>query len=554
MVHNHLVHRGHHSYGKHEYVALVLGERLSHWDGDTDDETPESTRSNTPTRHLQYRTQAESSDDEHEYVEDGDEDYDEEYWEDGYKDEEDEDEDEDGDDEDGDEESDNDNEDEEDSEEGSEEDNEAVTAKKSTMSCRQRPKLNRESAMINKSAFVTPTKQRGRPRRNSRPSTPRMEHVVDDFGSLSIIDDASASSPESVISPGVSDVFSPVSIARRRCLSLTRTLSWTFKDGNGSTTTKKKSSRKGNKQLEQDQDSDSERPTDNEEEFEEQPTSEGGKTSLSPELRKMTFTSSKSDQKGKCQLKLLLKRLHTTLIGKSLAPGWVYCFAEKTAPGYLKIGCRQYRGKNGKPTLDEKDATQVIKRLWEWERKCKHDIVYKFIYFMPCAADTMERLVHRTLHKSNRKARCPNPACKTTHVEWFEISEMEARRAVEVWQQFSEFMPYANQGRLGNFWHNHTYGDYKYCDKWSIEKWMHERWTKVIIPAAVERDKRINELEEKKAQLAKRRREALERRREALERRKEALERRKELELEIKGLKQEGEKIQGELTELQSQR
>jgi hypothetical protein len=180
-----------------------------------------------------------------------------------------------------------------------------------------------------------------------------------------------------------------------------------------------------------------------------------------------------------------------------------------------------------------------MKRLREWERDCKHDIDYKFICYMPCAARTMEGLVHRTLHKSNRKAHCPNPACAKGHREWFEISEIEARRAVEVWQQFSRLKPYTEKGRLKDFWHNRTWDDSKSYSHLPVEEWVYERWAEVIVPAAVERKKQISELQKKETQL--------------VERRREAQERQKELELEIQSLKQEEGEIQRKLAELQSQ-
>ncbi|KAJ3465449.1 hypothetical protein MRS44_006107 [Fusarium solani] len=542
MHHDHLVPCGRSDCGKHKYVAFVLGKRLRKWDKDSNGETPGSARSNTPTV-PQHHKQATSSDDEDEHVEDGDEDYDDE------------------------------DDDEKLSEKDSEEDDDEVTkvsAKESTKSNRQRPGLHRETAMIDKTACVTPTKQRGRPGRNSRPSTPRTRQPVDAFDSLSVMDEGSPLSPESVISPGVSEIFSPVSTVstpmsipdsdirprrsrysrgedesptRRRRSSkgddLTdgargsrratdkdpaSSLSRTSKYGDDSTATREKLSRKGNKQLDQssqlvDQDSDSQWQTDDEDEEME-----------FDEVRKSTNPVGD-----------LLHRLHMVPGKSSRSAGWVYCFAEKTAPGYLKIGYKQYKDDDGNTALsreEQNNKDQVMKRLREWERDCKHNIDYKFIYYMPCAARTMEGLVHLTLHKSKRRARCPNPDCKAKkgHMEWFEISEIEARRAVEVWQQFSNLKPYAGNGRLEDFWFNHTCNDSETHRDSSIKKWLYERWTKVIVPAALRRI----ELQEKGTQLA--------------EERREAQERKQELEHEIQRLKGEENKIQQELAELQSQR
>lgn len=516
MHHDHLVPCGRSDCGKHKYVAFLLGKRLKKWDKDSNGETLESARSNTPTV-PQHPKQA----------------------------------------------------------------------KESTKSSRQRPELHRETEMIDKTAYVTPTKQRGRTGRNSRPSTPRMGQEVDVFDSLSVLDDAFPLSPESVMSPGPSEIFSPISTAstpmsipdseirprrfrystgqdesptRRRRSSKgddllggargskratdkdpTSGLSRTFKYGDDSPTTREKLSPKGNKQLDQssqldDQDSDSQWQTENSEELEEQPKSKGRKALLAPGLREMEF---EEVRKSTNPVGDLLQRMRMVPEKASLSAGWVYCFAEKTVPGHLKIGYRRYKDDNGNTVLsleEQNNRDQVMKRLRKWERDCKHNIDYKFIYYMPCAVRTMERLVHLTLHKSKRKALCPNPDCKVKkgHREWFEVSEIEARRAVEVWKQFSDLKPYADNGRLNDFWFNHTSNDSETHRHSSIKNWLDERWTKVIVPAAL----RSIELQERRTQLA--------------EERREAQERKKELKEGIQRLKGEENKIQQELATLQS--
>ncbi|RSL45140.1 hypothetical protein CEP53_010909 [Fusarium sp. AF-6] len=467
MVHNHLSPYGRGDYGKHKYVALLLGKKLRGWDEKL-----------------------------------------------GEKD--------------------------------SDEDDEKATASAKN-SIALRPKLTRETPMINESACVTPTKQRGRPSCNSRPSTPRTGQGLDAFDSLSVLSDALPSTPESAISPGVSEVFSPVSTAstpmsipdseirpsryrysRGEEESPTRRPR-SLKDGDFPDGAGKRSSREKIKQLEQ-----GSQPGD-QGEFEQQPIGKGEKTLLSLGLRNMEFSPTRSPADP---VRDLLQRLHQVPGGTKLSPGWVYCFGEKTAPGYLKIGYKQYKDGDGNTVLsreDQNNEAQVMKRLSEWERACKHNIDYKFIFYMPCAAHMMEGLIHRTLHESKRKASCPNPDCVVQHREWFEISEMEARKAVEMWQQFSNLMPYAENGRLGDFWFNRTYKDIDSCKDTPIERWLRERWTDVIVPAAL----RCIELQKEKTQLA--------------ERRREVEERKKELELEIKDLTTEETKIQQELAELQSQ-
>ncbi|RSL87517.1 hypothetical protein CEP51_002182 [Fusarium floridanum] len=474
-------------------------------------------------------------------------------------------------------------------EKDSDEDDEKVTvsAKNSNV---LRPKLTRETPMINESACVTPTKQRGRPSCNSRPSTPRTGQGVDAFDSLSVLGDALPSSPESFISPGVSEVFSPVSTAstpmsipdseirlsryrysRGEEESPTRgrrsskgndlldgvessrratnkgsasTLSRTSKYNNNSTPTKKKSYRNENEQLDQgsqlsDQDSDNQRQIDDEEELEEQSEIKDKNALFPLKVGNMVFDLPREDR---YPLKMLRERLQKSLDEKSLSSGWVYCFAERTAPGYLKIGYTQCDDNNSNARLsleEQNDAAQVMKRLRMWERECKHNIDYKFIFYMPYAVQTMEGLIHRTLHKRNRTADCPNPDCKTVHREWFEISEMEARRAVEVWQQYSELKPYTKKGQLKSSWHDRSRDDTELYSHLPVEEWVYERWVKVIVPAVIEREKRISELQRKQTRLA--------------ERREEVEERKNELELEINDLKTEEKRIQQELAELQGQ-
>ncbi|RTE82863.1 hypothetical protein BHE90_002588 [Fusarium euwallaceae] len=525
-------------YGKHEYVALVLGSRLMDWHECMDRETSVSTRSSTPTK-PRHRKQAGSSDDEDEYVEDGDENYvdeDEEYeYEDGedeYEDEED---------------------DEKLSEKDSEEDDEEVTA--------SRPKLFR------KTACVTPTKQRGRPSHDSRPSTPRMRQGVDAFDSLSVLGDALPSSPESVISPGVSEVFSPVSTASTPMSILDseiRPSRYWYSRGEEESPTRRQGPSTGDDDLRDvtrrmrdslkkvgqikkglrldEQDLESEKPTD-EEEVEEQPTSKNKKVPLRPlKVGNMRFGPANENKRNAVQL--ILKRLRQAPMGQSLLPGWVYCFAEKTAPGYLKIGSKISKSSNDDTTLsseNQQNEAEVRKRLQEWELGCKYDIDYKFIVYMPCAVRTMERLVHLTLCTRNRKAYCPNPTCKTKtgHREWFEISEDEARGAVKVWEQFSRLMPYNNKGQLGKFWFDYATDKYNYFSGWPPEKWLYECWANLTGPAAVNHREQVNQLQKKEIDLT--------------ERRRQREERKKELEHEIQSLKQEEEEIRRQLAKLQSQ-
>ncbi|EEU40423.1 uncharacterized protein NECHADRAFT_99315 [Fusarium vanettenii 77-13-4] len=486
--HDHHVRHNDHVYDKYQYVAFVLGERLMSWDGGADSETPERTRSTrlaVPDFSLTRRHKhIESSDDEGEELEDEYEDYD------------------------------GGGEDSEENEEVSK-----VSTDESTMSRRQRPKPEREGPMINQPAAVTPIKQRGRPTSNSRASTPTMGHLVNGLDSLSVIDDASIMSPESTISPGPSEIFSPISTAstpmsipdsevrprRSRYLRgedespTRRQRHSTGDDYLGDAMRRMRGSLKKGGQLEKslllrNQTSESERSTDDEE-VEEQPTSKSKKAS--PRLLKvgnMRFAPASEDKKNAVQL--VLKRLRQAPMGQSLSPGWVYCFAEKTAPGYLKIGSKISKGSNDDTTLsleDQKNDAEVRKRL----------------------------------------------QTKTGHREWFEISEDDAREAVEVWEQFSNLMPYNDKGQLEKFWFDYATDKYKSFVGWPPEEWLYECWATLTGPAAVNHRKQISKLERKETELT--------------ERRRQTEERKKELEHEIQSLKQEEKEIRRQLAQLQGQ-
>jgi hypothetical protein len=155
--------------------------------------------------------------------------------------------------------------------------------------------------------------------------------------------------------------------------------------------------------------------------------------------RSMTF-----DDTEKSPVHGIMNRLVKRVEVKNLGSGYIYCFAEKSKPGYLKIGyviC---------PELSKPD--RVEQRMEEWKSDCKHNLVFKFKVFMPCAVLKMERLIHQTLHREKKAASCPNSACQKTHQEWFKTTENQARQVIEVWQQFSRLDPYDKKGVLRDPW------------------------------------------------------------------------------------------------------
>ncbi|KAM0348985.1 hypothetical protein ACHAPU_003919 [Fusarium lateritium] len=145
-----------------------------------------------------------------------------------------------------------------------------------------------------------------------------------------------------------------------------------------------------------------------------------------------------------------------------LASGYIYCFPDKSAPGYLKIGSTKSKkiqeATEEPPSSKNKDDKNftMLKRIQEWKRKCKHDIEYKFILFMPYAVRRMESLIHRTLHKEQRDTICRAQKCKAKHREWFEIPEDEAEHVAKVWYEFSELEPYDREGRLKEDWRSYA--------------------------------------------------------------------------------------------------
>ncbi|CVK93590.1 uncharacterized protein FMAN_02975 [Fusarium mangiferae] len=157
---------------------------------------------------------------------------------------------------------------------------------------------------------------------------------------------------------------------------------------------------------------------------------------------------------------------------KCLRSGYIYCFAEGSKPGFLKIGSVQC------PEFSEPD--QVERRIDEWKSYCKHDPEYKFRVFMPCAVQKMEKLIHRTLHREKKNASCPNKACTTKHREWFKIEEDEARRVIKIWEQFSKLSPYDGKGDLEDHWVRYKLTHLDDECLWNTKRWLGIEWVKFI--------------------------------------------------------------------------
>ncbi|KAL6852473.1 hypothetical protein ACO1O0_007018 [Amphichorda felina] len=145
---------------------------------------------------------------------------------------------------------------------------------------------------------------------------------------------------------------------------------------------------------------------------------------------------------------------------RELDSGFVYCFTEKSTPGYVKIGWAKAKEPCGPHIIEEEldmdsqDHQDVKGRIMKLAKDCSLETRIEFALYMPCAAGKMERLVHRTLHEYQRIVqRCRKMTCRTKHKEWYEVSVNYARDIVKQWQQFSNVKPYDKVGVANQFWH-----------------------------------------------------------------------------------------------------
>lgn len=196
--------------------------------------------------------------------------------------------------------------------------------------------------------------------------------------------------------------------------------------------------------------------------------------------RSMTF-----DDTGKSPVHNIMSRLVKPVEAKNLS-GYIYCFAERSKPGFLKIGhvvCPE-------SSKSDQKSDQVEKRMEEWRHACKHDLDFRFEVFMPCSVPRMESLIHQTLHREKQYASCPNTACPKTHREWFKIEENQARQVIKVWEQFSKLKPYDKEGRLTDNWARYELTQLAQLDNeclWNTKKWLATEWFR-LITEAVEKD------------------------------------------------------------------
>ncbi|KAJ3522211.1 hypothetical protein NM208_g12954 [Fusarium decemcellulare] len=393
----------------------------------------------------------------------------------------------------------------------------------------QRPQLKREEPMMDETAFITPTKQRDSSNRMPSAGFQLTENqLTAGFAACNLTENLLIASPDSVASPNPSDIFSPNSAAstpmsikddfepdppvqRRRQSYLkraeeespTRRVSFRkllddmreLRITDEAPEARNRSSQtslnvpyiRGRNVL------DGVVPCEKDLKAKEPIIADVFDTISHKKKRPMVFLN----KTPKHTVHDILEFMREPTKGQSLDPGYIYCFAEKSAPGYLKIGhirSLKIHDENSGIVLqpeEEKNEDTVKKRLKEWGQKCGHDIDYKFRAFMPCAVWKMESYIHMTLHEEKRVARCPKIGCTTYHKEWFKITEVEARRTVEAWQKFSELKPYNKQGQVEAYWFSYaTENSNRYLYKGgNTKRWLEGPWARETNKATVEAEK-----------------------------------------------------------------
>lgn len=206
--------------------------------------------------------------------------------------------------------------------------------------------------------------------------------------------------------------------------------------------------------------------------------------------------------KGKKSVQSMLETMWSPVVEETLQPGFIYCFREKSAPEYVKIGyttitenLEKHSDTGALPSPGEENQ-HVRDRFEDWKKKCWLDANLEFAVFMPCAVRRMESLIHSALHNEKRIIiRCAKGICRTTHREWFRVSVDEARAAVEEWCKFSRLRPYSQNGSAEKFWHDYVASKRKAFAHLNPRQWMTEHLGREISREAHQRRQRLEELE-----------------------------------------------------------
>ncbi|VUC33005.1 unnamed protein product [Clonostachys rosea] len=180
----------------------------------------------------------------------------------------------------------------------------------------------------------------------------------------------------------------------------------------------------------------------------------------------------------------IFKVMRSIAHGDRLLAGHVYAYIHKSVPEHIKIGyAKDERRVSEKshivlhPVVDHKDL-HLWDRLKEQEAECMDEMKVLFAVYMPSAAGQMERLVHRTLYKEKRVAKCQIPGCGKEHIEWFRVEEKRALDVVIRWAKFSELLPYNSRGCLRENWDIHAYEHGKEFPSMPLEEWWDKYWNK----------------------------------------------------------------------------
>lgn len=159
------------------------------------------------------------------------------------------------------------------------------------------------------------------------------------------------------------------------------------------------------------------------------------------------------------QLKQLWNTMTQTVSPNRRHSGFIYAFARRSLPGFLKIGYV-----NTAAIQQPLDSDPVDNRLAKWQADCGHPIAEVFRVAIACrAVERIESLVHLTLRELRWVEDPPCSRCERRwrsrrgrgggrHDEWFEVEEQTARCVVNLWAAFAANLPYDQWGRMVDFW------------------------------------------------------------------------------------------------------
>jgi hypothetical protein len=159
------------------------------------------------------------------------------------------------------------------------------------------------------------------------------------------------------------------------------------------------------------------------------------------------------------QLTQLWNTMTQTVSHNRRHSGFIYAFARRSLPDFLKIGYVKAAAIPQPP-----DSDPVDNRLANWQADCGHPITEVFRVPISCrAVERIESLVHLTLRGSRWVENPPCRRCERRgrsrrgrgggrHDEWFEVDEQTARHVVTVWASFAAKQPYDQWGRMVDFW------------------------------------------------------------------------------------------------------